>query len=233
MNTETTNKNTTEYLHTVSAGVLVPLLQCVVTGAIVFIIAAMAAHKYALNDWYFWAAMCAGFVMLGQWLFSQAIWRRLITMVERQLRVDLNNDGQIGEELPVMQEPVVKTLRVELKQNNGGGFEQVNYYDLPFGDRLPELARGLTTGRALTHANWVGIARGKLFTPAEFISLRDAMLKHEFIRPNNPHDQTRGFGLTRLGAQVMLELADHSPTAGRCQNVRHRVRMTNNEEGEG
>lgn len=195
-----------QYMHSVRAGVAVPLLQAIVTGALVALLTGTLFY-IAKSDVFIEASVimfCLS--VLAQWLLGQLLWRRIVRLVEREFQIDINRDGVIEpREAP-------QTIRVEVTQDNGGGFMQTNYIDLPFADRLPQLAAGLIDGQKFTVERWVGRSKDKLFTPAEFIELRDAMIEHDWLRPNNPRDITRGYSLTKTGAQVMERLANPYPT---------------------
>lgn len=205
----------TDHLHGLRAGVVVPISQALVTGILVWIITALVFYKQGAQDWYFWATIFAVLVIFGQWLFGLAIWQRLIRLVELHAQVDIDQDGMVGE--PAITQTAPTSVRVEFTESSGGGFGSTAFIDLPYPDRLPALASGLISGRGFTVANWVGQSRGRLFTPGEFVELRGIFLDHKWIAPNNPHDETRGYSLTKAGAAVMRNLSP-SPTHRNAQN---------------
>jgi len=191
------------HLHSIRAGVAVPIGQAVVTGILIAVLVALVAGYYKVQDWYFWAAISGTLAILGQWIFSQMLWQRLVRLVERQAHYDFDGDGVIGAPVAA---PIPQTVRVEVTDKSGGG-HVTNYIDLPFAERIPQLAAGLAAGKQFKVAAWVGQSRGRLFTPAEFIELREALLEHGWIEANNPHDESRGYKLTRTGGAVMRSFA--------------------------
>lgn len=192
------------HLHSLRAGVAVPIGQALVTGVLIALLVALVAGYYRVPDWYFWAAISGVLAVLGQWIFSQMLWQRLVRLVERQTYMDIDGDGVIGE--PEQTPAAPQTVRVEVTDKTNGQ-HVTQYIDLPFAERIPQLAAGLAAGKQFTVSNWVGVSRGRLFTPAEFTELRAVMIEHDWIRPNNPHDETRGYSLTRAGLAIMRSLA--------------------------
>ena len=192
------------HMHSVGAGVIVPLLQALVTGLLVAIIAALVTAYYKVTDWYFWAAISAALVIFGQWMFSQALWRRIVRLVEREWLVDIDGDGTIGE--PEPQQPA-QSIQVEVTDKNSG-FPRTDFIELPFSeDNITQLAEGLKIGKPFTEREWCGA--GKPLSVNQFRKARVEMLRRGLIEQVNAKDARQGYRLTKAGTAVMRHF---SPT---------------------
>ena len=156
------------YLHTVSAGVVLPLMQALVTGAIIGLVALLICQKNDVTDWAFWSALSAVLVTLGYWLMAQTIWRRLVRLVEMAVQQDFDGDGYVGEPEPA------QSVRVEVTERDNGGYTNTQIATLPYADRIPMLAQGLLAGVPFSDRRWAG--DGRIFTDGELTQLRLEML---------------------------------------------------------
>ena len=128
----------------------------------------------------------------GQWL------------IERIAGADLDGDGYTGEPIPA---PHVTPVRVELVQDNG---RHEDWIDLPFPEKLPELAEGLLSGRSYSLSVWTGT--GGLFSRAEFEKIRDVLIGRGLAAWRNPEAKAQGWELTASGRAVMRRLSNRSPS---------------------
>ena len=191
--------NESDYLHSVRAGLVVPLLQSVTIGMLVTIIASLILEYNGISGWFRWAALVGLSTILAFFLNGLRLWRYLVQLVERELHVDIDRDGEIGEP--------VRTVKVHVTQGN-----TTRRSELPFADRLPEFASGLLQGKPLTYAVWVSNQSAyKLFSAGEFRRLIEVMLDEGYIEQINPRDVSRGYKLSEVGIQVVPRLADTSP----------------------
>ena len=129
----------------------------------------------------------------GQWL------------IERIVGADLDGDGYRGEP-PAQPLPPV---RVEVVQDGG---QREDWIDLPYPEKLPELAEGLLSGRSYALNVWAG--PGALYSRAEFEQLRDVLIKRGLARWKGK-DPRNGWELTPAGRAVMRRLAHRPPSPTR------------------
>lgn len=183
----------------VTGPVVVPLLQATVTGVLVSLCAVTLIHYLAPG-----AALFPPFLLIWtgstllSWLTYRARWQYVI---ERVLGVDLDGDGHIGA--PVYNPP--PPVRVVLEQEQG---RTVDFIDLPYADRLPQLAAGLTEGRTFTAGTF-----NHILHRTEFEVLRDELIRRNLARWKNERAHAQGAELTPAGKAVMRRLADqHTPT---------------------
>lgn len=100
----------------------------------------------------------------------------------------------------------VRTVRVELVDRDpNGGVRQMQFLDLPYPDRLPVLAAGLSNGVPFTIDEWAG--KDKLFSQGEFDILRDEMRARGLAVNRNPAAPNLGMTLTVAGKAVMRKIA--------------------------
>jgi len=191
----------------ITAPVTIPLLQSLITGMFAGIAAGVVCAVIGF-DFSAWAggAVVGVLVTFGSWLTFRGHWQAVI---ERALGVDFNGDGIIGEpQAPTLPEPA--PLRIELLQDNGA---RGDFIDLPYREKLPELASGLLSGRQFSQTVWTG--GGRLFSRAEFENVRGEMIRRGLARWKNPAAPAQGAELTPAGRAVLRKLAGRdspSPT---------------------
>lgn len=182
----------------ITAPVTVPFLQAAITGLLAGIAAGVlvAILGIEVSPWAAGAVVWT-LATLGSWLSFRARWQMVI---ERALGVDLNGDGRIGDE---PEPPALPPLRVEVMQEGG---RRGDFIDLPYPDRLPELASGLLSGRRqFAQTAWTGAAG--VFSRAEFDNLRGEFLRRGLARWKNPQAPAQGVELTPAGRAVLRKLA--------------------------
>lgn len=179
------NKKQELYL-TFLVSVTIPLAQAILTGLLLGAVA--VAVLYIVGASIIIASLVAAFGAAAAWLASVRWWRRQLS------------SSEVSSPLSYVEpEPV----RIELLYPNGADF-----IDLPVSmDKLTALARGLSSGASFTEASWCG-GSNKVFSRAEFVQLRDEMLRRGLLELNSPSTAARGYRLTRGGAACVRYLAE-------------------------
>ena len=190
------------HMQTISAGFAVPLLQSIATGVFFGLIALVISLWYKVDDWGYWSALTALVSGVLCWITSLSLWRDIVRLMEWAIHRDLDNDHVIGKPTP---EPE-RTVRVELTDHDNGSYHK-QITELPYPQRLPEIAEGLLAGKPFSERTWVP----SLFTPLEFAMLRDQMLKQSFIRLKNPKSPKQGFVITSKGAATLRGIVGIKP----------------------
>lgn len=122
---------------------------------------------------------------------------RWMWIIENITNIDLNQDGVIGKD-----DAPAPTLKVTVDQDGSG--THVDYDEIPYPERLPELARAVSSGVDFTFANWGG--RGKLFSQPEWARLTEALRKQEYIVYKNSQAPNLGYVFTRKGQGFLRDL---------------------------
>lgn len=184
-------------------GVVVPGLQALITAILSGIVAGAVAAWLHLPYWGigFTAAAVAA---LASWLSYRARWAYVL---ESLLGVDLNRDGFIGAAPQQPVQALPESVRVELIQDEG---RRGDFIDLPYPEKLPQLAAGLTAGRSFNQTAWVG-SHG-IFSRSEFDEVRDTMIERGLAAWKNPEAKAQGVTLTAAGRAVMKRLSNRPPT---------------------
>jgi hypothetical protein len=183
--------------------VTIPLLQAVITGGLAAVCAFSLVLVFRMDvSALAVAGVVFAVVTFGAWMSYRGRWQWVI---EKYLGVDLDRDGFIGQPEPVHQLP---PLRVIVEEDQG---RHAEFIDLPYPEKLPQLAAGLLAGRTFNQTAWTGHAG--IFSRAEFDSLRDTMIERGLLVWKNPEAKAQGVVLTAPGRAVMRRLADvPSPT---------------------
>ena len=194
------NLNESDYLHSIRAGLIVPLLQSVTIGILVTIIASLILEYNGIADWFRWSSIVGLVTVLTFFLNGLRLWRYLVRLVERELQIDLTPNDNEGI-------PEPRTVKVDITSGSKT-YPKRDWFDLPYADRLPRFCAGVLGGMAMTHKVWVsGNSRDKLFSSGEFSALMDALLDQAIIELRNPRDVSRGYKLTDIGQAVFEGLA--------------------------
>lgn len=190
----------------VTAGVLVPLLQTLVTSVLWVILVAAgvsltASYTVYRPDGWLIALSVFSLASLAQWQSLLAEWRSLLwpeTTVEATTTAPL---------MPVapLERPVV---RVELAAADG---RSLAISELPGTTmQLSALAAGLVEGKSLAESAWVG--NDNVFNRGEFVALRDELIRRGFAEWVSEGNPARGSRLTRAGNALMKHLANQPPS---------------------
>lgn len=180
----------TEPQHTLKSGVLIPFLQAAATGLLFGLSLGGLAWALHWDSPLQWGLTGGALTSCAAWLLYRSAW-------EERLHPQPPQPPEIKE----------ATIRVELVQDQG---RRGDWIDLPFPDRLPDFARGLTEGRALTTRNWAG--GGGLFTGAEYSRLLAELVRRGLARWRSEHDHRAGAELTPPGKAIMRRLSQPEPT---------------------
>ena len=126
------------------------------------------------------------------------------SLIEKIAGVDFNHDGYIGEP------PHSRPVRIELVENGG---QSESWIDLPYPEKLPELAEGLLSGRS--YALKSGLAPARYYSRPEFEQLRDVLIKRGLARWKNPKAPNQGWELSASGRAVMRRFSKRTPSPTR------------------
>jgi hypothetical protein len=185
------------HLFSMAAGVLLPMLQAVITGCL----AGMAATFYAWvmkspEAWKWGAGVGLG-VMVISWLLLVLRWLNLTAPLERLTGRDLNHDGYVG------QPP--KTIRVEFKAEKN----QLIIANLPDNPQARQFYGALIRGEKNGIHNWTG--RNKPLTPSEYEEIRDSLINRTFARWIGEPSARDGWELTPYGRHALRAIVAPSP----------------------
>lgn len=193
------------YLHTIQAGVVLPLLQAVITGGLGGIVLLVLSVKFRWRDAWLHALLFWLIVTALTWLYLQRHW--LLMAFERITGADLNRDGRIGGDLHEAATPVVRVKLDEIKENRH--FQQHTYNIPATLDQMAELAKGVLEQEiAFSERSWAG--SGKPFSSAEFRNLRSELIRRDLVVLANPKDSRLGYAFTAKGRAVLRGFLDES-----------------------
>ena len=186
-----------QFLHTQTAGVVLPLLQAMITSGLLAFSVLILWFVFGWSGGWKAALAVFGVMPFVSWLYLQRRW--LVLTAERAIQRDINGDGVLGEPNSKLESRVVK---VQVNHVKEGGHLQVDLINLPCTDsQLRALAEGLLAGVPFTEGAWTGI--GKPFSQSEFRALRIVMLQRGLLTMRSEKDQRQGFELTEEGRAVM------------------------------
>ena len=169
---------------TVESGVLVPLVQGAVTGALVFLTFQGLAVGMGYVDSLPWAIACGAAGALLVWVLGlnqadQALWTYEYWFADGAAPAAFadvsSGEGEWEEVEPVATRPTV----VEVHRPQDGAYHIDRHHLGVDQRRLAELARGVLAGRTLGEREWAG--SGRAFTVAEFRALRAQLLERRLI----------------------------------------------------
>jgi hypothetical protein len=187
-----------------TSGVLIPLVQAIISGVLAGLAGAGLSmyFKWNIDPWK------AGFIVgslaaLFLWLSWRAEWQHM--------RADLLGiDFQpIAPTLPAAPMLPADSLRVELISEGGRAGD---FIDLPYPDRLPQLAAGLLQGRTFAQSVWTG--GGNLYSRSEFELLRGELIRRGLAVWKNERAPAQGIELTAAGRAIIRHLAPHPTGPG-------------------
>lgn len=201
-----------QFLHTYTAGAMLPLTQASITAALVFVGSFVVAYVvFDAVDPLKPSVVLAVIAWIGTWLTRQRLWINLASF-ERMTGIDINNDGIIGEaETTPKRDPIV--VRVDDVKN--GRYQSSSMYEFPnwlTDEQLSTLAHGLINlNRPFSRREWT--TRLRLFSDNQYRELQSFMIKRGLIEPSTDRSSNGGFILSDAGRAVMSELtASPSPT---------------------
>ena len=190
------NLNENRYLHSISAGVGIPLLQAIVTGLFAGILAAIISYKLTSPDWAAWGGVIGLIVAFWRWMNGIHLWSYLVRLVEQSTGVDIDGDGEVetGNE---------KVIPVRVAVQDG---TQVTMVRMPDEQKLRQVA-DLIINRQMPLSVREVVEKNHLMGRAEFEAMRDELLLRNMIRLKNEEQPKLGYSLTRRGAEMFRELA--------------------------
>ena len=182
-----------QFLHTSQAGVVVPLLQSVVIGLMVFVFVLMIGWNW-LDPWKV-SALAGMAASIGWFIFSMKRWTELTRPMIRISSVDDDNN-------PATQ----NVIRVQLDRvTDTGHYQQTSIFDLPQGvteQMMADLANGiLNMHRPFTEGEWCGT--GKTFSMPKFRQLRTLLENRKLTEPVNEKDKRQGIRFNSDGEQFL------------------------------
>ena len=179
---------------TYTAAVFIPLLQACIIGMLSMLITAAVCKLFENASTSMWMLLAASITASLSWLSSVRWWReRLIDAPAPALH----------QAPPLYKEPEPQSVKITLVESDG---RAGSYLELPAPpSKLQALASGLMSGKSFTEAAWTG--SGGIFTRAEFVKLRDEMLRRGLLELNSPSTAARGYSLTRGGRACIRYLA--------------------------
>lgn len=199
--------NDKEFLHTFTAGAMLPLVQASITALIIGVsVLVIEVYMFDALDPFRVTIPATVIAWVATWLISVRRWFTL-TNIERVVNLDINHDGQIGE----TKRAPVKVVRVQIDRiRENGHIQQQSIIDLPIGEQeLTTLARGLMNHIPFSEKRWTG--EGNLFSIDEFRALRSELIRRELLTLANEKDRRQGYTLTEAGRALMQQMAA-SPT---------------------
>jgi hypothetical protein len=179
--------------------ILLPFLAALITGAMtgaVVLTWAWALHyPTPLQP----AAIVAALATVITWLAGY----------DRARRVSEMERGIIADPPPPAEINPARTIRVELRGDDGG---KMDYVDLPASyNQLQALAKGLQSGTPFAVSSWAG--SGKPFSRSEFETLRAAMIARGLATWRNERSTAQGANLTHAGEAVFRYIGTTPPPA--------------------
>lgn len=196
--------NVRQHYASMQAGALLPFAQAGITALCVGLAAGgvVLVVKYPVSA-LAWMVGALFVTLAVSWLALLKRWIHITNELERALGIDLDGDNTIGGK---------QTVRVELVRDGG---KHVELIDLPCDlDRLREFAGGALDGR-LSESSWIG--RDGIFTRAEFVRLRDEMVKRGLLMWSS-REHSRGLAISRAGRAAFTYLAEiHSPALSQAE----------------
>jgi len=190
-------------LYTVQAAAQVPFARSLIAGLIystpvLVILLALAANKivpfWRVGVWIFllwWSG-----VMVYWWAREDKTRHRIINTLEWLMQKDLDGDGDIAD-------VVTDTVNVRLVSEDGNHQQYLTLPGMTI-DQAGIIAKNLLTG-TFTQGGLTG-SHGA-FSLSQFNTVRDELLRRDWIVWRDPTAHPRGVELTTKGAAVMRELS--------------------------
>lgn len=192
-------------VNSVTDGIIVPGLKSLILAVPAGLLAGLAigAFGWQINAWY--AIPGVGLVVFITVFWRSSAWWN--NVLERMLGIDLNKDNTIaGVPIPQPVNVPPASIRVELIQDEG---RKGDYIDLPYPERLPQLAETILGGRTFAQTTLVGT--GKLYSRGEYDTLVAALINSGLARWKNPDHHNQGWEPSVAGKAVLKRFVKHSP----------------------
>jgi hypothetical protein len=185
-----------QFLHTLNAGVGLPLAQAVVTSGAFMLTAATLIYAFDGMDYIKPMIITGVLTFVFVWIGLQRRWLTL-TNLERLTGLDLDNNKVIGEP------PKVRVQVDEVTPQ--GTIHVTKLFDLPATPtQLHALATGLLEeGMGLSEKEWTPLAEGKPFSLKQFRDLKAEMIKRGMVVQVNSKSVNLGHTMTVMGKKVL------------------------------
>lgn len=185
------------YLHSLTAGALLPLCQSLIPGVMVGVILLVIGYSLRWQHPWVVSLVIGSITVLGTWLNLAGHWKASTRLGELPLVNQVND-------IAVMQPREIIRVQIEELDNNGH-IRNKTIYDLPASrDQLEALAHGvLQLGMSLSERNWAGA--GKPFSIDRYRSLRLELERRGVIVLASGKDARLGYTMTRAGRAVFRQ----------------------------
>lgn len=182
-------------------GVIVPLVQALVTGALVAGLVVFGLNEvlpHIVGD--AWTLWCWLTLAIAGVVWPLLLWdtRRLLWGVERMLGLDLDHDGHHGN-------PQRTVLTVEVQAGQTKRYVDTDWLDVEI-DQLVTFARGVLGGMSLAEASWGGVFGS---VPA-YKQFRARMTEAGMLRLVNPQAPSQGFEATPAGRALCERIVEYA-----------------------
>lgn len=185
-------------LHNTEAGVKVPFSQALISGVISGVAALIIAFVLEVLDPWKPALVMFALVTPLVWFLSRRNWVGLVNRVETWTGLDLDQDGDIGED---------RVTHIDLTSKVGATRRTQKLAIPATEEQLRRLAVGILGGVTFAERNWTG--RGRPFSIDQFRELRDYLEKAELLTKSNDKSNNQGFALTAKGRAMLAHYLPH------------------------
>jgi hypothetical protein len=201
--------NDRRYLHTLTAGAWLPVIQSLITGVIVALVVLVIAYQVRGRSPWTWSLVIGCLSMVGCWFALAGHWYRL-TDLESLTGLDLNRDGRIGEiDSSLLSHNRRDEVRVYVSEITSNGHVTGNQNILNFpcsSNQLVQLSEGLLAGVPLAERSWTG--SGQPFSITGFRAVRSEMIKRGLVSLASSKDSRQGYVLTLAGRHILAGVLD-------------------------
>ena len=188
------------YLHTTQSGAIVPLIQSVITGALITAPIVIILIKINAEDIFTWGLLVFFSVTAGMWIYSWMHWLGLT--LEHLTGIDINGDGRIGDE-------IVRPVRVDIEEMDDN-IHITTRARFPSERKLIAVADAIVNGGASFSVREI-VEQRKLLSRSEFEEMREEMLARGMVTLKNPEYPKLGYDVTRAGRAVFRDILDRPP----------------------
>jgi hypothetical protein len=181
-------------LHTPTAAVGIPIGQALAAGLLAgFTFLAVALVISSPTVWS-GALLCT--ILVIDIVFTISQWRWFVLTAEKITGVDINQDGQVGEEEEV--------TRIDITQIVDD-VNQIAFLKIPVApEKFLKLAIGIVNRRLpFTGEEWSG--KGKLFSDPQFRKLRAYLITKKYVVQSSAQGPNPGYVFNRNGIAVLRD----------------------------
>ncbi len=189
------------FLHSWVAGAGLPLVQAIITSALIMLLAAVLIYAFDGYDYIKPVVVTGALSFVFTWILLQRRWLSL-TQLEKWTGLDLNNDHVVGD--PKF-EPFVVHLN-EITPDKHWHQDQYDWTKIITKEQLIKFSDGvINRGKPISRRTWIPIVNG--FSRDAYDAWQLIMIKAELIR-----SQGSGFEMTDRGRKFFTYWASLSPT---------------------